>query len=200
MNNDGLVDEADLFSLLKCQQENRKSDENQRDRIFMDVLYADMMDVHSVLRGTHELSQNPVYEMTASGEDKIKDIRSFIGLRKIKRENVNSLAPLVLQHISEAQVIDNSYRITNIIADANEEEAKAYRKRQKKRDEFLPEGLTPGQLKVLGKVSNQIDKMTTEGEGCKLNERRNSLGFYVQQTGKLYGTKEFTAKLNQDEF
>lgn len=53
------------------------------------------------------------------------------------------------------------------------------------------------------KVSLMIDKMTTEGDGIKnrdLNERRNSLGFYIQNQSKLYGNKDFVSKLNSDEF
>lgn len=47
-----------------------------------------------------------------------------------------------------------------------------------------------------------LDKMTTEGDGIKrdLNERRNSLGFYIQQQSKLYGTKDFIARLTFEDF
>lgn len=42
--------------------------------------------------------------------------------------------------------------------------------------------------------------MTQEGEGIKPNDRRNSVGLFIQQTDKIYGTKDFTWKLTFDEF
>ena len=46
MNNDQQIDNNDLFSLLKCQQDEKHiKNETIRDSFFRDVLYRDIMDI-----------------------------------------------------------------------------------------------------------------------------------------------------------
>jgi hypothetical protein len=55
MNNDQQIDNNDLFSLLKCQQDEKYiKDGAVRDNFFRDVLYRDIMDIYASLRVKQE--------------------------------------------------------------------------------------------------------------------------------------------------
>jgi len=49
-------------------------------------------------------------------------------------------------------------------------------------------------------VSMNLTKMTTEGEGFRQNDRRNSLGNFIQKQDFLLGRKDFDPKLSFEEF
>jgi len=62
MNNDGMLCESDLFSLLRCMQKDRIfSDESQRDEFFKQVLYQDIMDIEKCIRVAKEELIDPVF-------------------------------------------------------------------------------------------------------------------------------------------
>lgn len=115
MNNDMQLCEADLFSLMRSQQDDKYRDGDARDKFFMDVLYNDIMDIKASFRcKQEELNHNdPVYNKQPGKDVKIKETKTFLALKKFQREN----RELMLSIFLDKPVPDNSQLIKSVLSD-----------------------------------------------------------------------------------
>lgn len=90
MNNDGMLCESDLFSLLRCTQKDKIfNSESEKDDFFKQVIYDDILAIQERLIDAKNNLYDPVFvnSQKPDADLKIRDIKNFLGVQKLRREN-----------------------------------------------------------------------------------------------------------------
>ena len=138
-----------------------------RDKFFMEVLFNDIMDIKASFRSKQEeLNHNdPVYNKQPGKDVKIKETKTFLALKKFQRDN----RELMLSIFLDKPVPDNSALIKSVLSDLDKNSAERDRmlalEKQKKKEKKA--ALDAQGNKTINKVSMNLQKMTTEGEGFR---------------------------------
>lgn len=106
--------ETDLFSLLKCTQDKKIiKAEKDREKLFKDVLYDDIMNVHLCLKAASEEIHDPIFKKGPHNEMEIRNLFNFLGVQKFKRKQQKTL------HFTEDfNMTDNSWQIKSVFGAA----------------------------------------------------------------------------------